>query len=71
MILPGGKSLGYVFLRKGTLLSLDYFQLGARDQQKIIDHSINSLQWKDTDTVVRDREKKVRKKPLKPRYGGE
>lgn len=70
MILPGGKSLGYVFLRKGTLLSLDYFQLGARDQQKIIDHSINSLQWKDTDTVVRAG-KKGPEKPLKPKYGGE
>ncbi len=69
-VTPGGKSLGYVFLRKGTLLSLDYFQLGARDQQKVIDHSVNSLQWKDPEPPARAGKKGPAPAP-KPKYGGE
>lgn len=44
-VTPGGKSLGYVFLQDGMFLSLDYMQLGTRDQQDVIDHSVDSLQW--------------------------
>lgn len=42
---PGGKSLGYVFLQDGMFLSLDYMQLGEKDQQDVIDHSVDSLRW--------------------------
>lgn len=44
-VTPGGKSLGYVFLQDGMFLSLDYMQLGVKDQQDVIDHSVDSLQW--------------------------
>lgn len=44
-VTPGGKSLGYVFIQNGIFLSLDYMQLGEKDQQDVIDHSVDSLQW--------------------------
>ena len=44
-VTPGGKSLGYVFLQDGMFLSLDYMQLGEKDQQDVIDHSVDSLRW--------------------------
>lgn len=44
-VTPGGKNLGYVFLQDGMFLSLDYMQLGVKDQQDVIDHSVDSLQW--------------------------
>ena len=44
-VTPGGKSLGYVFLQDGMFLSLDYMQLGEKDQQEVIDYSVDSLKW--------------------------
>lgn len=44
-VTPGGKSLGYVFLQDGMFLSLDYMQLGEKDQQDVINHSVDSLKW--------------------------
>lgn len=39
----GAVSKGYVFLDGGMLLSLDFEELGGKDQQAIIDHAVQSL----------------------------
>lgn len=44
-VTPGGRSQGYVFLQDGMFLSLDYMQLGEKDQQDVINHSVDSLKW--------------------------
>lgn len=54
-VTPGGKSLGYVFLQDGMFLSLDYMQLGEKDQQDVIDHSVDSLQWTSAASQGEDR----------------
>lgn len=54
-VTPGGKSLGYVFLQDGMFLSLDYMQLGEKDQQDVIDHSVDSLKWTSDASQGEDR----------------
>ena len=39
----GRKSLGYIFVDKGMLLSLDFLELGSVDNKDVIDHVVNSL----------------------------
>lgn len=70
MVTPGGRQLGYVFLQDGMLLSLDYTEMGREDMKPIIDHSLDSLQWKKTEPAVRAGKKGP--EPLaKSKYGGE
>ena len=70
MVTPGGRQLGYVFLQDGMLLSLDYTEMGREDMKPIIDHSLDSLQWKKTKPAVRAGKKGP--EPLaKRKYGGE
>ncbi|WP_349687353.1 hypothetical protein [Acidaminococcus sp. DS4831] len=70
MVTPGGRQLGYVFLQDGMLLSLDYTEMGRESLQKIVDHSVDSLQWKKAEPAVRTG-KKGPEPPARIKYGGE
>lgn len=70
MVTPGGRQLGYVFLQDGMLLSLDYTEMGRESLKKIVDHSVDSLQWKKAEPAVRAG-KKGPEPPARIKYGGE
>ena len=70
MVTPGGRQLGYVFLQDGMLLSLDYTEMGRESLKKIIDHSVDSLQWKKKEPAIRAG-KKGPEPPARIKYGGE